>query len=571
MNLTVSDTNFTAGQTKQITITIEDVSTAWFGTETSGISFSLDGNVWQREINGLRSGSYTIYVRVASTVQSGVIADGLQWTLYSTDSSQNGSADITISGGIEYQYETINFSLSARTATVQYNGTLVNSPARVGQAMTGTVLDHHFQYEIERLAEQGNKSAVSGASFARKLVETMILYKVTYRWDWAWLGYRRPSFTDHVTAISNAIGIPIVYHGMNWYPKTDLNITLRKGLSIDFDEQLSGTFGSILDNLIGFSNDVPNLAINLYIENGTIYLIQRGYEANNRTPEAWEMTPTITHTIRHTQWADSQYQDVLPKEISSSDNANSNEPYSGTITWGTASLTYVDGYLTSETNGDSTTTYTYTDIGDGKLLQQKVTEVTDQDLQEVVRTATTTYEYQSTGTEQYLYKETYTVVEDGVTIENKVTTHVPIGGGWYGTTIYDAVNDEEVSTSLSQGAPGNKASQYMTNKANDALKPATGSGSQRKMVVPLTGVAKARQSYPVADIDMLRSISQGLDRYEGKEEITLQGEIVGGSHIYTFDDTITYKGNTYYLVSNNVSVAYNKIRQSITAVRWVLL
>ena len=278
----------------------------------------------------------------------------------------------------------------------------------------------------------------------------------------------------------------------------------------------------------------------------------------------------MTHSIRHTQWADSQYQTLIPKEISSSDAANSNEPYNGTITWGTTTLTYVDGYLTQETRGNLTTTYTYADAtGGGKRLTQKETVDTDENTYSI-----TTYTYQSTGVEEYLFEERTENYDGqdatGTLTSSMLTRHVPIGGGWYGSTTYDTSdgNEEEISTNLSQGAPGNKASQYTIDAQNDALKPSNGQ-TGRQMTVPLNGVAKARQSYPVADYNTLSAIAGALDSYEGKEEIQLTGEIVGGSHIYTYDDIIVFGGNSYYLISNNVTQTYNKTRQSITAVRWV--
>jgi hypothetical protein len=378
------------------------------------------------------------------------------------------------------------------------------------------------------------------------------------------LGWVRPSFQDHLTAISRQLNIPIVFVGDNFYPKTNMNIMLRKGLG-NYHERISGSFGSIMNDLIGWSSDVPSMACQLFVHNGTIYIIQQGHERNTVTPTNWALHPTISRQIRHTQWSDSQTQTIVPKEIASSDSANSNEPFTGTLQWGSASLRYEDGYLVEEINGDSTTTYVYTDANEGKYLASKTTEKIDPDTQEVETTAVTTYSYQSTGNQYYLYEEQYTVTEDGIQKTNRLTRHVPIGGGWYGTTVFD--DGEEVSTSLSQGAPGQRASQYTTDASNDALKPTSGS-SGRQMVVPLNGVAKARATYPVADYNTLSAIASALDSYEGKQEITLQGEIVGGTHIYTFDDLIVFNGNQYHLVQNNVSQTYNKIRQNIVAVRW---
>lgn len=566
MTLTVSNTTFPAGQTTQITVTITggENTHAYFGSNDSKIRVSLDGTTWSEDVR-LYVGETTVYVKVQSSVPSGVMQDGLGWFMTDYEESITDSVDITITGGAVQNYESISFGFGPRASTVQYNANMVQTPVALRNNFTGNVLDHAFTFEVERVQEQGQRRLVSGSAHAEKLVNSLITYTVEYEFDLAWLGWRRPSFQDHINAIASVIGKTIVFRGANFYPKTDMNIMLRKSV-VRLYEQLSGSFGEILNRLIGWSDTCPSMVYNLYVENGIIYIIQRGYEQNTRTPENWAVMPTITHTVRRTQWGDSQYQTLIPKEITSSDAANSNTPFSGTLTWGSTTLVYDDGYLMTETRGNSTTTYTYTSEAEGKYLSQKETTDTDNNSY-----SKTTYTYQSTGEQKYLHEEhlyVYDGTDDtGVLETDQITRHVPIGNGWYGTTVYDNINNEEVSTSLSQGMPGQKASQYLIDSANDALKPAN---SQRQMTVPLTGVAKARQSYPVADYDTLEDIADCLNLYEGKEEVTLNGEIVGGSHIYNFDDKIVYNGNTYFLVSNNVSRTYNSVRQSITAVRWVL-
>lgn len=566
MTLTVSNTTFPAGQTTQITVTITggENTHAYFGSNDSKIRVSLDGTTWSEDVR-LYVGETTVYVKVQSSVPSGVMQDGLGWFMTDYEESITDSIDITITGGAVQNYESISFGFGPRASTVQYNANMVQTPVALRNNFTGNVLDHAFTFEVERVQEQGQRRLVSGSAHAEKLVNSLITYTVEYEFDIAWLGWRRPSFQDHINAIASVIGKTIVFRGANFYPKTDMNIMLRKSV-VRLYEQLSGSFGEILNRLIGWSDTCPSMVYNLYVENGVIYIIQRGYEQNTRTPENWAVMPTITHTVRRTQWGDSQYQTLIPKEITSSDAANSNTPFSGTLTWGSTTLVYDDGYLMTETRGNSTTTYTYTSEAEGKYLSQKETTDTDNNSY-----SKTTYTYQSTGEQKYLHEEhlfVYDGTDDtGVLETDQITRHVPIGNGWYGTTVYDNINNEEVSTSLSQGMPGQKASQYLIDSANDALKPAN---SQRQMTVPLTGVAKARQSYPVADYDTLEDIADCLNLYEGKEEVTLNGEIVGGNHIYNFDDKIVYNGNTYFLVSNNVSRTYNSVRQSITAVRWVL-
>lgn len=563
MSVTLSVTNFTAGTITPVELSFSGGDMCTLEVESAGLYLSLDGTVISRVIR-VNSSPSTIYVRCYNTIASGT--HEIHYIVTSGSSMDEGIINITVTGGSTQNFESISFGFVPRATTVQFNANTVKSNLALRSKVSGTILDYHFGFEVEQVQEQGQRRIVNGSSHAEMLVNSLITYSVNYTFDLAWLGWRRPSLTDHISAISSAIGKQIVFRGANFYPKTDMNIMLRKNFGT-YTERISGSFAEILNRLIGWSDTVPNMVYNLYVENDIIYIVQRGYEQNTRTPANWGLTPTLTHTIRRTQWGNSDTQTVIPKEVTSSDAANSNEPFSGTISWGSSSLTYVDGYLTTETRGNSTTTYTYTEEQEGKYLTQKETVDTDGE-----KFSRTTFTYQSTGKEKYLYEETtnvYDGTDDTGTLESStLTRHVPIGNGWYGTTIYNLIDgEEEVSTSLSQGAPGNKASQYCIDKANDALKP---NNAQRQMSVPLRGVAKARQSYPVADYDTLEAIANALDSYEGKEEITLNGEIVGGDHIYTYDDKIIYNGNTYFIVANNVNRTYNTIRQNITAVRWVI-
>lgn len=562
----ISNTEFTANATTQVTATVPaNCIYKELYSDDARIKVSMD-NVTFSDTVELENGENTVYIQVGDI--SGQFTEALGY-YYFVDENDYGDFyyTITVTGGTVPVFIRKNITLAPRAATVQFSGDTVNSRVSLGTNNTERILDFPINYYVESVAEQGDRAVITGAAFAEKLVHKLIIYRVKYEFKASLLAWERPTIQDHLDAISAEIGVPIVFRGRNFYPKTDMNYLIRRHITALY-EQISGNFGEILDRLIGWSDTVPGMTYNLYVFNGTIYIIQQGYEQNTVTLQNVGLRPVLTHTVRRTQWADSKYQSVIPRQISSSDAANSNTPFSGTLTWGNTSLTYTDGYLTQETKGDTTTTYTYTDYDTGKRLTTKTIKEIDPDTQETVTETVTTYTYQNTEKDMYLFEETTTTQEYGVTVASQITRHVPIGGGWYGTTIYDTLDgtEEVISENLSQGAPGQIASQYMIDAQNDALKPA---GATRQMTVPLNGVAKARQTYPVADLTTLQAIADALDSYEGAEQVELQAEIVGGTHVYTFNDKITFDGNVYFLVTNNVTQTYNTIRQNITAVRWI--
>ena len=582
--ISISRNSFPRGITQcTVTVSGSNVYNPIIGTDVTGISLSSDGTNFATYLN-LQNGENTVYVRIRNTVQYGVVEEGLAWQYLddSTGTSVEGAWDITVTGGEPNHYAPMQMVLSPRASTIRYNATMIKGNASLGGSLSGSILDYNYIFEVEKIVQSGTRKQISGSAYATNLVNRLIIYQVPYRFNALVFNIERPTFRTHLSAISQAIGMNIVYYGLDFYPKTNINVALRKNpFSLDFYEVLTGDFASILQNLIGFTSNLPNLQIDLFIEKNTIYLIQRGYQANTRTPANWLANPTITMQKRHTEWGNSSTQQVVPKEISSSDAVDQNQPYSGTITWGSGtwqnSMTYEEGYLVSQVSssnvGTTTTTYSYTTIDNNKYLSRKEAVTVDSSTQDLISTAVNVYDYATTETELYLHTEEYTVTdEDNEIIEHKMTRYTPAQAGWYGVDVYNLIEDEQISSNLVQGAAGQKANQYLVDTFNKAIKPS--GHSQRPITVELNGVAKAAQQYPIANKDSfsggfgLQQVADALDYYEGKTEEILSGTIVADTHLYNYQDKIVYNGNEYFLVSNNVTQSASGVRQDITAVRY---
>lgn len=573
----ISRTQFPKGTTEcTVTFPVEG-NPCYIGTDTAGIYFSLDGEDFRDSIT-LSSGTTTIYVRIGNSVQEGIISQGIGWAYLDTDHYVEGGWDITVGNVAPNHYAPLQMTLSPRSSTIRYNGNLIKGNVSLGGSLSGNILDYSYIFEVEKIAQTGNRKAISGSAYANKLVNKLIIYQVPYRFQFPSFTITRPTFRTHLSAISQQLGMQIVYQGLDFYPKTNINVALRKNpLSLDFYEVLTGDFATILQNLIGFTSDLPNLVIDLFIENNVIYLIQRGYETYTRTPANWLNSPTLTFSTRHTQWGDSSTQQIVPKQISSSDAVDQNQPFTGTLTWGSGqfqtTLTYEDGYLITQVSGNTTTTYTYTDIDGSKYLSRKEAVTVDADTQETTNTAVSVYSYETTDNELYLHTEEYTVTdEDNEIIEHRLTRYTPNQAGWYGVDVFNLIDDEQISSNLVNGAPGQKANQYLIDKFSSGIKP-TGH-QQQPITVEINGVAKAAQQYPVANKDSfsggfgLQQIADSLDYYEGKTECVLTGTIVADTHLYSYNDKIVYNGDEYFLVSNNITQSATGTRQDITAVRY---
>lgn len=598
---------------------------AYVYSDIQGIELSLDGSSYSDEVRLLSNGTHTLYVRCGNV--PGTYTEAVGYTYIDENGQQDGYFTVTVSGGTPPKFESISFEFAPRQTTIQYTANVVNTKVNLDQLFTGTILDQDYRFTVGNIQEQGKKAVISGVTWPGALVRKIAIFSVSYEWmgtfaDGEW---ERPRISQYIRGMERSLGISIQYQGWNFTPKSDTNINLKKPIKAGEDadgsaiyntiyyQTITGTFAELMNKLFGWCWDVPGHEFNIYIKNDVLYIIQRGYEVNRVTPTNWVLRPTITHSFCWTLFDESDQQGVIPKEISSSDVANSNVPFTGELDWGDTKLTYEDGYLKEEVRGEVKTTYEYRDVtqavsppedpgeGDvvsvGKMLITK--ETTDLDNQTFTRTS---YTYETTGEEEFLSEERVEIFEYqisagqaetsvqeenesmnegtgeegtiGAIIEEQLTRHVPIGGGWFGTTVYEIVRDGsespvelELSNSLSQGAPGCKVSQYMVDAQNDALKP---NEASRKLTAPVDGVAIVRQSFPVADRYTIYNIAGALNDFNGAEEIVLSGEIVGGNHIFNYNDIIVFEGFEYGLVSNSITQTYNKIRQNITARRWVL-
>lgn len=365
-----------------------------------------------------------------------------------------------------------------------------------------------------------------------------------------------------VSDICDQLGLTLVYNAMDWaFP-------LPKVKEADAYEghkrgwySINGTYASVISQLFGWLSMLPNVNFSVTIRNGVLYVTQRGYEANSENPyeiSTVEFPPVISRHLVHTEWSGSG---TNPKESEYTPDTNVQVPYSDTIQFGDCSITYENGYLISETRGTAVTTYTYTDINNAKYLSMKETVDTD-------TCSKTVYTYAEIGTEIYLQRED--VYTDGdPTAQNPyddathtAQTHTPLGNSWYGTTVYDEDN-EVVSTSLSQGMPGNSVTQYMIDSTQEAF---TGNESRQKSYRSPVCIST---NYPVmeSDDDTLDFLIEQTDWLNNRTEETVSLTTVD-KHIIDTTQLVRLNGNDYHVESNEITHSPQGLRQSLTLKRW---
>lgn len=342
-----------------------------------------------------------------------------------------------------------------------------------------------------------------------------------------------------------------------------LSASLGVSLTADFDDftptasmaSASANYKSIISSLFGWTDRVPRREINVFLRDNVLHVLQRGHE-----PSAIDITDT-----RHTKPV---YHEDIVRSIwggGGGDGAHNGitiepEPYTGTVTDGDDTLSYTFGLLMSRTNAKETTTYNYTTYQGlfSEYIASKVTETADE-------TRTTQYEYRPTATNDlFLCTETETTVKKNSSSKSvRVTYHRYSGGGMYETAVY--IDGAYQGSSHNPGPPSGKVSRYYVNQANRSLGSAYADDTDG---AKLYGKALIDTEFPIKERAMLQTLTDEINAMDGMTEKTVSMTIYQYNHAIDFTDRITFRGEQYYLRSNNLVKNTRDRSQSVVLVRW---
>ena len=331
------------------------------------------------------------------------------------------------------------------------------------------------------------------------------------------------------------------------------------------------TYHDFISALFGWTAKLPQRQINVFIRGDTLHVIQRGMEESVVDITNWpHAQPTIERKLLRSVWHSSH------NDSTGAHNEKDTVPvpFTGTISFKEISRAYSNGFLVRETNENGYSTYSY----DGEYLAEKRTHNVDGS------TSRTDYSYASTGRDVYLFKErerTTEAVNDGKKHTEydwedwsrekgteRVTYHAPLGYGWYATTVY--VDGVLEGSSLSQGKPGGKASQFTVEQSNLSL----GAHYASDDTLPYSSLIDTE--FPVVGAEYLQTLTREIEWLNRKtqETVTLEirARIQNGvpdiDHIVDFTERIRFEGHEYFLQSNTVELTPRLLRQTIKMVRW---
>lgn len=421
-------------------------------------------------------------------------------------------------------------------------------PLSIGDSVQGRVLDYAFRFLVEETSQRGIVQSVKGMYSRDSLLYTAIHIYV-----------ERAKVSRYASEIAAALGLKLHRLTDDFTPSQNF-------------EGSGMTYHDFISALFGWTAKLPQRQVNVFIRGDTLHIIQRGMEESVVDITDWpHAQPTIERKPVRSIWhsANNNHETGAHNE---EDTAPI--PFTGTISFHEISRTYSNGFLVRETNENGYSTYSY----DGEYLAEKRTHNVDGS------TSRTDYAYASTGRDVYLFKEwerTTEAVGDGKKHTEydwedwsrekgteRITYHAPLGYGWYATTVY--VDGVLEGSSLSQGKPGGKASQFTIEQSNLSL------GAQYGGDGTLPYSSLIDTEFPVVGTDYLRTLTQEIEwlnrRTQEMVTVEIRARIRSGipdiDHIVDFTERIRFEGHEYFLQSNTVELTPRLLRQTIKMVRW---
>ena len=449
--------------------------------------------------------------------------------------------------------QSVTLALNERTLADTFQ-MVTASPLDIEAAVQGKLLDFDCDFQVEETSQQGILQTVKGMYPLDRLLYMPINIEVV-----------EADCSYYARQIADALGMSLDLRIEDFTPSQDYS--------------LSGmTYQDFISSLFSWTSRLPQRQINVFIRGGTLHIIQRGYEEQVTDITAWPHTmPTINRKLIRSVW-DSATTEGWDK--AKSDKDYEPQPFTGTIGIEGITRHYLNGLLTEEETNGSFTEYSYEDL----YLTEKRTHNPDGS------TVQTTYTYAKTANDIYLFQETEKTTDatqkEGETshdrndwtdwfnenFSTRITYHAPIGYGWYSTTVYE--DGEFQGSSISQGKPGGKSSQFTINEWNRSL------GSDYDFNDDeddkFKGQALFDTEFPVTGDDFLRELTHEIEWLNRKrqEEVSLDivSPVIKGHatirHILDFTERIRLDDKEYFLVSNQVKLTTRSLRQSIRLVRW---
>ena len=412
-------------------------------------------------------------------------------------------------------------------------------PVNVLDAISGMIFDYRYSYVIGETDQQDMTITASGMYDVDRILYMPMKYSE---------GSIKHKAGYHAKKIAGALG-------------KKLNIAIDDFTHSSTWVGNGQTYESIISSLFGWTSEIPHRQINVFLRaaDNSLNIIQRGHEAKiTDISNTHHTRPHFHRELVRTMWSG---RSANGGGIAVVNNINIEPmPFSGTISFGDSSCSYVSGYLVSETSNGNKSTYSYVGGSEtGMYLSKKNITHSDGGHTDI----TYSYNIGASGVKILGEEREITYDKKGKVQSQRLTVHAPLGNGFYGTSVY--VDGEYQGSSISTGSPSGVASRYMRNEESITLGGARYSSSNDSD----DGNSFIEEAnFPVEESEILKGLTRELKWLNRRIKETVTVDIYNYDHVLDFFEKIRLFGYDYFLVSNEISQTTRELKQSIAIVRW---
>ena len=412
-------------------------------------------------------------------------------------------------------------------------------PVDVLDAVSGQILDYRYSYVIGETDWQDTAITASGMYDVDRILYMPMKYSA---------GSKKHKAGYHAQKIAGALG-------------KKLNIAIDDFTHSSTWVGNGQTYESIISSLFGWTSEIPHRQINVFLRaaDNSINIIQRGHEVKiTDISNTHHTRPHFHRELVRTMWSG---RSTNGGGIAVVNNINVEPmPFSGTISFGDSSCSYVSGYLVSETSNGNKSTYSYVGGSEtGMYLSKKNITHSDGGHTDI----TYSYNIGASGVKILGEEREITYDKKGKVQSQRLTVHAPLGNGFYGTSVY--VDGEYQGSSISTGSPSGVASRYMRNEESITLGGARYSSSNDS---DYGNSFLEEANFPVEESEILKGLTRELKWLNRRIKETVTMDIYNYDHVIDFFEKIRLFGCDYFLVSNEICQTTRELKQSIAIVRW---
>lgn len=524
-----------------------------------------------------------------------------------------------------YHLRSIVLNLAANTLSDKITCE-VAAHMKPNDAMIGSLLDYAFDMMVESATYKGVDPSINGDSYLQRVTSMykmdalltlprrlrLVRYsKFAKQNNLEWVTYSETTAEAKNAANKEISSINLKYTGQT----IALSIAKSLGLipAIYFDNFKSDTayslksqttFKAMLSQNFGWTTSLPWRQINIFIRKNVLCFVQRGKEPNEINLDGYSTTiPQVTLSIYRTEWnlVDNDSTSASsanggnggggftvdwPDESGDDKDKNKNdsvplptpEYFSGTLICGNTKLVYERGLCVSKTvlsPMDMKTVDYYSEMSYD--AERRMTDKHEYSSEEGYTDTHIDYAGDSDNSSNTTTETKYD--ESGDVSSVVVTVSVDLGNGFVGVSTF--VDGEYQGSSIS-GSGVITTGQYQTNESNKKL-----SKGKNKWKLNDEDLGTLNKTYkipqplyssslPKSDPSLLQLFADEIRSYNRSIQETISLNVVSpvvngkikDKHIIDFTDRILYRGNTYYLESNTVTLNTSSFTQALTFTRW---